>query len=75
LGNVNFIGELLLEKVISKRVIEICNSSMMSSFITEYQMWHVDSDKESKRFEDHLEGIITLNQKVGKCMDEPDKKK
>jgi len=26
LGNVNFIGELLLAKVITKKVIDICNS-------------------------------------------------
>jgi len=35
----------------------------------------VHKNNEFKKYEDQLEGIITLNSKVGKNMDEPEKKK
>lgn len=66
LGNVNFIGELFLAKVINKRIINICTGEMIAKFIQEFKEFKISNNQEFKNYPDNIEGIIILYDLVGK---------
>lgn len=61
---------MLLAKVISKPVISICTGSMLTTYFEEYTKWLLESVSDCKNYEDQLEGILTLYNKVGKTMED-----
>lgn len=65
----NFIGELFLAKVISSKVIDIINRTKLDNFVNDYQNFKLLKDSEFKNYQDHLEGLLILNNKVGRHME------
>lgn len=61
LGNMNFIGELFLAKVIRQKIIDLINRQGFDTFLNDYQLYKILKRDEYMNFEDHLEGLLTLN--------------
>lgn len=51
------------------KIINLINQTKFDQFMTDYQTYKISKNDEYKNFEDHLEGILILNDKVGAMMD------
>lgn len=69
LGNMNFIGELFVSKVIPLKIIDLINRTKFDQLMNEYQFYRILKQDEYKNYEDHLDGLLILNNKVGNQMD------
>ncbi len=70
-GNVNFIGELFLERFLVPGVVRIVTSSLLCRFIKEFYEYKKAEPKPINRnYEDTLEGLLKLYEIIGKVVEE-----
>lgn len=76
LGNVNFIGELVLEKFIVLDIVRIIFNSLINKYLEEYNNYQKSEVKPfNKSHEDNLEGLIKFIEIIGKTVEEKEKTK
>lgn len=76
MGNVKFIAELIRSKVLRKRILKICISQLMLTFLTKYYNFRKTQKLEDSYFDYFFEAVIEFIENVGdfyEKMDEPGK--
>lgn len=73
-SDVIFISELYLGGFLSRKIIEICISSLLYRFLSSYKHDKATNRDTNKASEDHLEALIVLLERVGRSIEEREKK-
>jgi hypothetical protein len=63
IGNVRFIGELLLQKVLSRRIVYYCIGHLLECFFKHYSKASIKHSNELAEI--YFEALIELVEKVG----------
>lgn len=75
LGNMRFIGELFLEKLIVVGVVYIVTVSLLQKFLQEYHEYKSNDAASLKLNEDSLEGLIKFYETIGAAVEEKENTK
>jgi hypothetical protein len=65
LSNVKFIAELILCKVLRRRIIKNCISQLFTNFLNHYYSYVHDKKIENSVYDYHFEGIIEFVESIG----------
>lgn len=74
MSNVKFIAELIICKVLKRRIIKYCVSQLFESFFKHYYAFIHDKQIEDSVYDYHYEAIIEFIENIGEKYDELDEK-
>jgi hypothetical protein len=78
LGNVKFIAELILSKVLKKKIMKICISQLLFTFLAKYYYWRKTSKLVDSYYDYYFDALIEFIENMGdfyEKMDESGDKK
>lgn len=65
ISNVKFIAELILNKILNKRIIKVCIYELFKSFLTHYYAFSNDKNPEDSIYDYHYEAVIEFIENIG----------
>lgn len=65
MGNIKFIAELILSKVLKKSVMKYCISQLLYTFLTNYYAYKKNKELKNSTYDYYYEAVIEFIENVG----------
>ena len=72
LGNVKFIADLIRSKVLKKKIMKICISQLLFTFLAKYYFWRKTSKLVDSYYDYYFEALIEFIENVGEYYEKMD---